>query len=635
MSEEEKGSEKKKLNSVIDRFLDIFFSKDKTKLYVLLLFILAFILRIIGAKRFGLSADDANHAVRPVGIFASGKMVIWDQSSALWYYIQAVFYRIVGATQLGSRAAPALFGALFVVLMYLFVKQIFKSKKIALIASFFTAVSPFLIKNTLPEMDVAVMFFVIFSSLYILKFGESYKKSHLFIASILIGIAILIKIYALFFVFSYFLYLIYIYRKDKGGNRKPAKNILLFLIIIFIFCVPTLTHNYLLYKDKGYMDLIFTNFLKLGVDKAEKFYGWGAGWMPYTDFKGFFFGNQKNFEGWEGGLYKLPGFIIILYFVFENDPTLLVFGVLGFFLLLSRKKFRYIGFFLLMLLPALIYLGANIPMSKHFVFVPCLFIPMSAYFLNDLHNKTKKIKLRYLLLIIFIISLLMLGRGWGSLRSHFYDKSADSQIIEYKKEIPANSLVVVDSRVYRGFITWMFHDRYYIESGLFSSALEESKKYGSATALDVYFIECVKDDCGWGTISSQPEFNQSMEEIVSWFRNNSKIEKEMSQVNRNKYYFPMIIKREEEMGYRVYHATLMINPAILPIAKSTHNWFMYPVGYDESIGEIFDDYTVYSLPDKLLDKTARFIFYTSIILSFLAIILLFYLLTIDEDEKGH
>jgi len=190
-----------------DSIIDVFY--NKTKRSVFLFFILGFILRLISARNLGVSADDVNHAVRPIGIFGSGKLAIFDQSTALWYYIQGVFYKILGNGMIASRFASVLFGSLLIVLMFLFVKRVFKSERTALIASFLLAISPLLIKNSMPEMDITVAFFAIFSAYFLFGFFESRSRKDLFLSALFIGVGIMIKLYALFFAFSFILFLIY------------------------------------------------------------------------------------------------------------------------------------------------------------------------------------------------------------------------------------------------------------------------------------------------------------------------------------------------------------------------------------------------------------------------------------------
>jgi 4-amino-4-deoxy-L-arabinose transferase-like glycosyltransferase len=330
----------------IDKLLNLIFLEDKVKVYVIILFLIGIFLRLVAAHNLGLSADDSVHAIRPINIMESGRLSEYGQSSILWYYIQEVFYKILGTSQIGSRMATVVFGSLLIILMFLFVKKIFKSEKAGLIASALTAFSPFLIKMTLPEMDVAVMFFVILSGLFIFRFIESLKKKDLLIAAGIMGLAIMIKVYALFFAFSYVLFLAYSFRKKSESWKKVIKIAFIFSIILFIFIIPVITFNYLLYKDKGFMDLMFTTYFKLGMDKAEKLYSWNAGWGATADIIGFFLGKQSNFGGENAvGINRLPGFIVILVQIFQMDPLVMIFGLLGLILMFKRNKNYSIFFF--------------------------------------------------------------------------------------------------------------------------------------------------------------------------------------------------------------------------------------------------------------------------------------------------
>ena len=273
--------------------------KDKTKFSVFLIFIFGFILRIFAARNQGYYADDANHAIIPVGIFPSGKLVIWSQSTALWYYIQGIFYKIFGPTTMASSFAAALFGSLLIILMFLFVKKVFKSDKAAISSSFLIAFSPLLITNTMPEMDVAMSFFVVLSAYTLFSYFESEAKKDLIFSALFISVAIMIKFYAIIFAASFLIYLIYRQLRSKSDSEskvnlsKILKSALLFVLIVFIFIIPIFAHNYLLYQDKGYVDYLFTQFTKVGIDKSEEIYNWGAGWDDALNVKGFFLGHSR------------------------------------------------------------------------------------------------------------------------------------------------------------------------------------------------------------------------------------------------------------------------------------------------------------------------------------------------------
>lgn len=619
------------IDKTIDSALETLLTKsksllsDKTKRTVLMVAIFGFVLRLLAARNLGVSADDVNHAVRPIGILGSGKLAIWDQSTALWYYIQGVFYNIFGYSTIASRFAAALFGTLMIILMFLFVKRVFKSEKSALIASFLVALSPMMIKLTMPEMDIAIAFFALFSAYFLFGYFDSKSKKDLIFAGLFMGIAIMIKVYAIFFAFSFFIFLIYkLWIADKGKFSKVMKRALLFFIVVFIMFTPSLAHNYLLYQDKGFMDLMYTNQFKLGTEEAEQYYGWGAGWMPYTDFKGFFLGNQQNYAGMEGLWYKMPGLIIMSGTLLSGDPILYIFGVLGLiFLLLFKRKEQYLMFFIILLIPAFIVLGAHIPMSKHFVWILVFLTPLSANLIATIQPRIKKLKLKHILVILILFNLLWLGMPQKIDRAPVYGQYSFNQLVAYKnKEIPDNALVIADSRIYRGNIHWGLAGTNYIEAAQFIQIIDSVNQQGSLRNTPVYYIECVIDDCSWGTIKDQPEFNKSMEEITAWFANVSTSKVDITGTDRDKYSFPFLSSKKTE--YRVYKANLALNPAIFNAARQTHVWYLYPVGYDRSISAIFDDYETHGF-GTVLNGFAWFIHYSELMLSFFAIFYLGYL----------
>jgi len=610
---------------VLNRILDIFF--NKTKFTIFLLFIFGFILRIIAAINLGVSADDVSHSLWPINIFNSLKLVNWGQSTILWYYIQGVFYKIFGISMLSSRFAAVLFGSLTIILMYLLVKKIFKSEKAAVISSLFIAISPILIKNSLPEMDIALSFFALLSAYFLIEYFESKKKLDLILSSIFIGIGTMIKLYGLFFAFSFIIFLIYKEVKNKTNKKKIVRTVILFGLIVFILATPTIAHNYLLYKDKGFMDLIFTNTFKLGAEKAKEYYSWGAGWMSYSDYKGFFLGNQKNFSPT-----PIPGAILVLNEQFMGDPLLSIFGFLG--LILSFKKNRnYFWFFIITFLPAFIYLGAQIPMSKHFLWILVFIAPCAGNFVKEILEKLPKMKLKHIFTLFIIFNLFYLSMPENLVgNGPFYAQSSFGQLVTYKEKIPLNALVIADSRIYRGNIHWGLAGTNYIEASQFVDLANQlNSQQSGVIPIDTYYVECAIDDCGWGTIKNQPEFNQSMEEITSFFKNISTYQEDFLEPYETKIYLPII--GEKRVVYRVYKTQLSINPMILSSVKQTHVWFFYPIGYNRVISPIFDDYTVRNFPDRLLNSLAFKILYFEIFISFLVMVYLIYLFIIEGSDE--
>lgn len=474
-------------------------------------------------------------------------------------------------------------------------------------------------------MDVAVCFFLVLGMYYLFSYFEDKSYKNLGMCAVILGIGTMIKLYMAFFAFSFLIIVLHNELRNEKEAKKILKKAVFFGIIFSVLVLPSFAHNYLLYKDKGYMDLIFTNTFELGADKAKEFYSWSAGWMPYSDYWGFFFGNQKNFAPT-----PIPGSLMLIGELFKSDPILFILGIAGMILAFKNNR-RYFWVVIVIFVPAFIYLGAQIPMLKHFIWFFVLVAPVAGLSGKRLIERLKGARLRHLFAVIILFSLIYLtmpsGIGMGP--AHFYGESPFNKMVKWKEGISNDAIIVTDSRIYRGNIHWAFAGKNYVEASNFFPLAEEANKLGEPDRMEVYYVECVVDDCGWGTVSSQPEFNKSMEEVTMWFANSSAVVKEFSGANPDKTYLPFIT--EEETKYRVYKTDLMINPLIHKAAKKTHSWWLIPAGYDRTISPMFDDYSLRGVASKILEDVAWAILYFEIFFSFLVLILAWYLM-INKNE---
>src|SRR3989344_5494626 len=127
-------------NNLVNKFVDVLFSKNNFK-YLIILFLIAFILRSIAAINISPNADEMVHGTHALGIIKSNKLQIMDQD-AVWFYLTDLFYNLFGKNLFGLRFSSVLFGSLSMIIVYLIGKELF-SKRVALIASFILAFSPY------------------------------------------------------------------------------------------------------------------------------------------------------------------------------------------------------------------------------------------------------------------------------------------------------------------------------------------------------------------------------------------------------------------------------------------------------------------------------------------------------------
>ncbi len=609
----------KKIDDIIDKTIEIFFSKDKIKLYVLILFIIGFFLRLINVWNMYTGVDASGHAVMAYNFVNSGKLTDWGQAVGLWDFLTDYSYKIFGFGDFGARFVSLIFGSFSIILMFLFVKEMF-NEKIGLIAAFLLTFSPFHISQTVPEMDVTVMFFIFFSMFLFVKALKQNKNLLFIFSGIMMGIAILIKIYAFLFIPVLLLYAFYHIKKNKINYKIFIKPVLLFLIIAFIFCLIPIIHNYLLYKDKGFMDMPFSMVLRIGREEGAKYHSWDAGWNIKHEYFQVIFGGKSQF-----GNPALPLAYIMLKAIADLDILIFLLMIMGIFLSFKFENKDYFFLFLFIMGIVFFYMAGIMLMVKHYVFALMAFIPLAALAVNKIALTSariyKKIDLKIILILILIFQLFWLSHSTSNV---LFEKSSMNQLISYKNNhIPEDSIVIVDNRIFQGFTGFMFGDKHYLEANLFPELLNAQEKMnGQPSPTEAYYIECASDDCGWG-IDKIKEINQTMETILDYFKNISKLDASFADKN---------LKKSPAFSFNVYKTSIMLKPQSIQVIDSTHVFFLYPIGYDEKIIPIFDKYETHNPIDKFLDNMAHYIHYIAAILTLISIFILLYLF-IEDNAK--
>ena len=585
-------------NKFVDKFVDLLFAKNNIK-YLIILFLIAFILRGITANNLPPNADEMLHAPHAINFINSGKLQIMDQDP-VWFFLTDLSYKIFGVNMFAARFLAVLFGALSILLIYLIVKELY-NENLALISSVLLTFSSFHILMSLAEMDVAMMFFVLLSMFFLVKFLKENKNSYLIFCYIFLGIAILIKQIAITFIPAFIIY--FVYKRSKDKRIITFKQILTFALLMFIISLPVLTFNYLLYKDKGLVDLQFSRFLGI----AKETYAPIENTLKDFKLKDVFF----SYEGHK------PGFIEGISFFYNFDKLIFIFGILGFIIALLTKKENLLLWLLVFLFPFLFLAGTSI-LEYHFIFGMPVLAFFGAIFIEFLSEKISKLNIKKNMVIsILLLIVIIFNISYVSARGIF-QKSEITKMMSYSKDnIDKDSLVIVDSRVYRGRIAWTFNDKHYLEASYFNNLLNQINNLpGNQKTIKTYFVECEADDCGWGTISSQPEFNTSMEQIAGVFKKSS-------------IKLATITNRENEPYFSIYSGDISLKDSVLSLADSTHEWFYYPIRYKK---ESFDDYKTKNLFDNLLNLLAHFILYLEALIALFSIIFTFYILVKNEQK---
>jgi len=207
------------------------FKSINKKIILISIIALAFLLRFYRLADYpALNADEAAIAYNTYSLIETGL----DEHGNPWpvhfqsfndfkpggyFYLALPFVKFLGLTEWAVRIPGALLGVATVLVLYLLIKELFKDDLLALVSSFFLAISPWHIHFSRGGWEVNVATFFIITGVWLLI--KSFKKPKLLILS------------SLFFVFSLYTYhaarlivpllvigLAIIYRKKILGNIK-------------------------------------------------------------------------------------------------------------------------------------------------------------------------------------------------------------------------------------------------------------------------------------------------------------------------------------------------------------------------------------------------------------------------------
>lgn len=588
----------------IDKAVDFLFSKDGKRLMLILL--VSLVIRFFVVSHLMPVADEMVHGTHAINFIEKGTPSHMTQCP-LWFYMTDIAYKILNVTLFSARFMSFFFGFLTIILVYLIARMIF-DKKVAIVSAFLLAFCPYFMEYARVYMDESLTFFALLAAyLFIKKMKEKGEIS--LMSAVCLGMAALIKIIAFDFVVTFTLFIIaFIIVKYKRNRewftKKNIASIFLFFLIILVMFSPVLVYNYLLYKDKGVVDLPFSMYLQInpqfyqgpGLAHGE---GFNLSKIPW-----YFNGAFNSFISMAPIEFAL--FLLSLLFVFKYRP--------------SEKK--WVKFILCLFIIHFLILITAIGLSTHFVPFAALFSMFGAVTLVSISNKIEqKFNLKHILAILLIIIVLA---NLVMLKEFIFTGSAIGKMRDFTiSSFDKDSLVVADARIYRGRIAWMFNDQSYIESSVLSSVVEQLEQFpGEKVPIKTYFIECVPDDCGWGTIAGQKDFNESVEQTVSFFENNSKEIKVISGGGGE--------GKSNEPYFRVYETSLLLKPQILEVVHQTHEFFFYPVRYENTAG-IYDKYQTHGSFGSFLNSFAFFILYVAVFLAVISPLYVIYLLISDAE----
>lgn len=622
-------------------------TKKTHNILLVLTVIFGFIFRLINVNTRIVLGDPPHFLVQAINFFHSGLLVVWDQSNYLWYAFTSIFYNLFGITQFASRFSSLLFGTLSILAVYLFVLEFSNRKRLALICAMIYAFAPGFIWQTADEIDISAIFFIILAFYTLIVGLKRQSKWYLVFSAVFFGVSAMWKAYVAILLVPYLGFIWYYHRTKRFDAKKNWKFIALLLAIILILVTPTFVYNYSNYKHNKVVDFLFATFLKIKNDKIYALYGWTAGQEVYD--KGGI-GNMLYRLFIKGNLNSTTDNHSIFYRGFEslysNGHILLFLAIIGIiFMCFKRKDIfakDYLVFFgLYFVIPFTMIIYGNF-LSKHLVQFDVFALPIIAYLIDEIYiyvsaksEKLNKLKskpyvfyIAYAAIILFVFFVL-LSRVTQEHQA-FLSSNPDRAFINYKlSNIPEDSLIIYDDRIYNSLAGWLFNDRYYIPTSFLQDFLSINANSTNRQTVPVYLVECAIDDCGWGSISSNQQLNKSMDGFFASLQNQSiplvyTVKSKVSNVN---YYNPLISSHVEQPDYfRIYRAQMDVDLNLARQVKMQYEYFLYPTGYLNKNSQTFKNfiYTPSGFFEESANSFAWFIFYLNIFLSFMAIIFILY-----------
>ncbi len=580
---------------------------------ILLITFFGFILRLIAARNLEVLADDMVYASQSAGIFGA-KLISTHSNPPLFFYLTDIAYKLFGYTTIASRLWATLCGALLIPLAFLICNKLLKDQRKAFFAAIMVAISSFLIRMSFTEQSLVVLFFIFFGVYVGMLFLDNSRKSLFIVFSTLFGLALLTKYNAPFFILAFGVYSLW-YVQSKNTNSKPItlKSLFLLIAIFILFSLPFLSFNYLLYNQKGIVDVYFSRLVHLNTTQ-ELYGGLGGQENSFTD-------NLLNLSNY--GNYSLP---------FLTDSLLVIFAVFGVWKLFKNKNKNVLMFTGCFLFIPFILQSAGAPLQKHFAFMYfILAIPAS----EGIHYIYEKIKNRKILKII--ASCLFLGAiifSWGialGTPHNYLSQGPTAQLKSFiNEEVTDSSLLIFDSRIYTARSMWLATDKAYLTFDQATEFLNQvfSQKIANSKYMKVYFVECVVEDCGWGWVNNNQNLNNSAEQFIDLISKNSDIIKKIS----TKVYDGNELKIGQPIQeyYKVYSTMLNIPTAYLSEIKKSQAFYFTPYLYLNLNNYLFNYKTIDPF-SRLLDKTSYVIILISVILSIVSVLLVFlFLLNVKQ-----
>ena len=568
----------------------------KITLVLLLIFAVAFVLRVIAATHVDVSTDEIIYSLLPLNIISAGRLGTVEQSP-LYFYLADVGYTLFGGlSPLTARLPSIIFGSLAVFLIYLLSLELFKSEKAGLLSAFLFALSGYALQYNI-EMDMTAFFLMLLSMLFFMKALKHEKANFYYLAAASFGLAVLVKNIVALFVPAYVLAYFLSKGKEKALDKYSLKFIFISVLIFLVVLLPVFSYNYLVYKEKGITDYYFSNILGIG---------------------------ETVHKGLQGKEWEFSRLISVvkekLWEMLRWETVLLLFAAFGTFFCLRKSEWKEKRLAIILLWGSLLflvgYIGGQTGSSSHFLWLPIVFSIFAGFGGWRIHELLKdRLEFKYGVHVLVLAAVFINILFFQGIIFERYGSASAIPLWEFVHEnIPEDAIVIMDPRIYKGNSAWVLNDRHYLEGMYLPQLIELIEKSSSAKRdIPLYYIECAPGSyCGW----KAEDF--------------ARIESTGKEISN--FLVPSMEKAAELKGQHnlvVYQGIISAPVSVYDTADQTHVFWFYPIGWK---GEQFiDNYTPKGF-GVLINMLGYLVLYLDLLLALLAIPFSFYLVKRNEHN---
>lgn len=219
---------------------------NKRRFLLLLIIILAIVLRIfyLGKIPVGFYSDEASYGYNAYSVLKTGSdeygnflplafKSFGDWKTPLYIYFNVPFVWILGLSEVSLRLSSALLGIGAVILIYHLAKTLFKNISIALISSFFAAISPFNLQfNRMAHENNLVVFLILLGILFFVKSLKS--SNYIFLSALVFVLSIYTYHDARIFTPLFVLALGLIYRREISAFKKKLSLAIILSVLLLL-----------------------------------------------------------------------------------------------------------------------------------------------------------------------------------------------------------------------------------------------------------------------------------------------------------------------------------------------------------------------------------------------------------------